>query len=149
MPLASRATQARAARTDSSVEAPPKDQIKDAVQPRKGKPAVAPEPDTNEGAQKAQESTQQAAAPAPAEKAPRKQRTPRTAPQAVTSAGTTDVKALRARQKAIETEFKELASREKIAMRELAAKFKADRVALESEHRLIANQLSAAVFNPN
>jgi hypothetical protein len=146
MPLASRATQARAARTNPD-ETPPSGSetadgpVKQTVQPRRGKPAVAPTvpPQTPDDDGRAD------AAPPVPEKAPRKPRTPRAAPPA--AEGTKiDAKALKARQKEIEQEFKRLAGAEKIAMRELATTYKTQRQALEGEHRLIANQLSAAVF---
>lgn len=143
MPLASRATQARVARTNPD-QTPPSGAeaadgaIKETVQPRRGKPAVPPP--------EAAQTTPSTATSAEAPKAPRKPRTPRAAPTGSTTAPV-DVKALRARQKAIEQEFKRLAGAEKIAMRELVTKYKAQRQTLENEHRLIANQLSAAVFN--
>lgn len=149
MPLASRATQARVARTNPDETPPaaastPEGTIKDTVQPRRGKPAVAPPAPPQTSAADGRADT---APPVPA-KAPRKPRTPRTAPAEASAADgqPIDAKALRARQKAIEQEFKRLAGAEKIAMRELSAKFRTQRQALESEHRLIANQLSAAVF---
>jgi hypothetical protein len=152
MPLASRATQARAARTNPDETPPsgseaPAGTVKDSVQPRRGKPAVAPPepPQTPDDDGRGDV----APPPPPPDKAPRKPRTPRTAPAAAEpgSGQPIDVKALKARQKVIEQEFKRLAGAEKIAMRELAATYKTQRQALEGEHRLISNQLSAAVFS--
>lgn len=134
MPLASRATQARAERAGAPPEAGTE------VQPRK--PAEeAPAPP--EPAQTAP--SEPAPAPKKRGRPPGSRNAPR-APRAATGAAG-DVKELKARQKELEREFKSLAQEKAQDLRAHEQKYRERRVALETEHRLIAGQLSSKIFN--
>ena len=149
MPLQSRATTARAERiqgdaaTATQTTAP-----NEATQPRKGREQVTkvPAADTAPDANTASQTAAQASPPADTtEKAPRKARTPRQA-AAPAEGGQIDIKGLKQRQKEIEGEFKNMNKEMIAAQRAVTQQFAERRVALESEHRLISNQLSSAVF---
>lgn len=161
MPLQSRASTARAQRT--APEQQPANVASD-VQPRRGKEKPAETPNVtqtpppaadtattaaNDGAS---QNASQSDSGAGTQQAPVKERKPRTAKVSgtkVSADGTsaTDTKALKERLKEIEKEFKLLIPEEQKSMREVAQKFKEKRLSLESEHRLITGQLSAAIFH--
>lgn len=133
MPLASRATQARAERAGAAAETPSE------TQPRK-KPEAPPEPSAALPAMEA--------ATTPTDAGKRRGRppgTPRAAKAPTAAAG--DAKQLRTRQKEIEKEFKDIAREQLQALRAHEQKFRERRSSLESEHRLIAGQLSSKIFN--
>lgn len=161
MPLQSRASTARAARTNPAETQKPADVASD-VQPRRGKGEASapqtPPPVVEETKDAANDSASQNASQsdsgAQQAPAPQRARKPRESKPVATGTkvnadgtGTTDTKALKERLKEIEKDFKLLIPEEQKAMREVAQKFKDKRIALESEHRLITGQLSAAIFH--
>lgn len=150
MPLASRATQARAARQGAAATEDKTDGADESVKPRKPsanatKPAPskpAPEKPPFDGA-----SVDDPPAP---EKPPRKPRadkgTKRSTPPKVAVSAEMSPADIRARMRQLEVEFKDTKKRHVAEERELKNRHSTERLQLQNEHAALAKALSQTVF---
>lgn len=155
MPLASRATQNRAQRTEAAAKANTTDGENESTQPRRpsqnaSKPALAPEPKaaiaTPEPPEdKVQKDAEPPAAPARKPRADKGVARPRPAPAAVSGDAPT-ASGLRLRMRDIEVAFKELKKKQAGEERDMRTRHQNERIQMQGEHAALSKQLSSLVF---